>query len=108
MLDEREVNAWIARLEAEDSSWSVYERLAILYTIRGRSDQRDTSPSPVMYSAAAVPTDKVAQYGDTDFLQAVAGKSPDKLWPIMDELMDSLAITNRRIYDNVMRKIARI
>jgi hypothetical protein len=108
VLDEREVNAWIARLEAEDSSWSVYERLAILYTIRGRNDQRDTSPSPVMYSAAAVPADKVAQYGDTDFLQAVSGKSPDKLWPIMDELMDSLAITNRRIYDNVMRKIDRI
>ena len=108
MLDKREVNAWIARLEAEDSSWSDYERLAILYTIRGRNDQRDASPSPVMYSAAAVPVDKVAQYGDTDFLRAVAGKSPDKLWPNMDELMDSLAITNRRIYDNVMRKIDRI
>lgn len=108
MLDEREINAWIARLEAEDSSWNVYERLAILYAIRGRNDQRDISPSPVMYSAAAVPADKVAQYGDTDFLRAVAGKSPDKLWPIMDELMDSLAITNRRIYDNVMRKIDRI
>lgn len=108
MLDEREINAWIARLEAEDSSWNVYERLAILYTIRGRNDQRDTSPSPAMYSAAAAPPDTVAQYGDTDFLQAVAGKPPDKLWPIMDELMDSLAITNRRIYDNVMRKIDRI
>lgn len=107
MLDEREVNAWIARLEAEDSSWSVYERLAILYTIRGRNDQRDTSPSPVMYSAAAVPADKVAQYGDTDFLRAVAGKSPDKLWPIMDELMDALMVTNRRVYNSIMEKIRR-
>lgn len=107
MLDEREVNAWIARLEVEDSSWSVYERLAILYTIRGRNDQRDTSPSPVMYSSAAAPPDTVAQYGDTDFLQAVAGKSPDKLWPIMDELMDALMVTNRRVYNSIMEKIRR-
>lgn len=107
MLDEREVNAWIARLEAEDSSWSVYERLAILYTIRGRNDQRDTSPSPVMYSSAAAPPDTVDQYGDTDFLQAVAGKSPDKLWPIMDELMDALMVTNRRVYNSIMEKIRR-
>ena len=107
MLNEREINAWIARLEAEESSWSVYERLAILYTIRGRNDQRDTSPSPVMYSAAAAPPDPVAKYGDTDFLQAVAGKPPDKLWPIMDELMDALMVTNKRVYNNIMEKIRR-
>ena len=30
MIDEQELGLWIKRLEAEDSSWRTYERLAIL------------------------------------------------------------------------------
>lgn len=107
MLNEQEINAWIARLETEESSWSNYEKLAVLYTIRGRNENQDNVQRPIMYSAAAAP-DEITQYGDTEFLQSVAGKSPDKLWPIMDELMDALMVTNRKVYNGVLSKIRRI
>lgn len=107
MLNEQEINAWIARLETEESSWSNYEKLAVLYTIRGRNENHDGVQLPIMYSAAAAP-DKIMQYGDTEFLQSIEGKSPDKLWPIMDELMDALMVTNRKVYNSVLAKIRRI
>lgn len=107
MLNEQEINAWIARLETEESSWSNYEKLAVLYTIRGRNVNQDSVQRPIMYSEAAAP-DEVMQYGDTEFLQSIVGKPPDKLWPIMDELMDALMVTNRKVYNSVLVKIRRI
>lgn len=107
MPNEQEINAWIARLETEESSWSNYEKLAVLYAIRGRNEKQDGAQRPIMYSAAAAP-DEVTQYGDTEFLQSIAGKSPEKLWYIMDELMDALMITNRKVYNSVLAKIRRI
>ena len=44
-------------------------------------------------------------YGDSDFLQAVAGKDPAAVWEILDDLMDTLHVVNPRVYDGVMRKI---
>lgn len=97
MIDETEIKRWIARLETEESSWSNYEKLAVLYALR---DQH--SPEPMMYSAAPAP---VEVYGDSDFLRAVADVPQDKAWEIMDELMDSLKVVNERVYNSVMRKL---
>ena len=104
MLNEQEINAWIARLETEESSWSNYEKLAVLYTIRGHGEKQDSAQRPIMYSAAAAP-DAVGFYGDSDFLRAVSGKDPEKAWAIMDELLDTLKLVNQKVYDSVMRKL---
>ena len=45
------------------------------------------------------------QYGDSEFLMAVAGKNPAKVWAIIDDLTDALQVVNRRAYDNVIRKL---
>lgn len=42
---------------------------------------------------------------DTEFLQAVNGKRSDGVWGVMDELMETLKLVNRRAYDGVMRKL---
>ena len=49
--------------------------------------------------------DRIGDYGDSDFLQTVKGKSPETVWAVMDELMDTLAMVNHRVYDGVMRKL---
>lgn len=104
MVDERELQKWVARLECEDSSWSNYEKLATLYTIQNQ--QRRTAPqaNPVMYSSAAAP-ELVGDYGESDFLRAVSTKDAERAWSIMDELMDDLRIVNERVYNSVMRKL---
>lgn len=47
----------------------------------------------------------VGNYGDSDFLRAVAGKDPARMWEIMDELMEDLKMLNERVYNGVMRRI---
>lgn len=104
MINEKEVQAWIARLETENSSWANYEKLAILYVIQNQHKEQTVSEPIAMYSNAPSPVQNVV-YGDSDFLQAVSTCAPEKTWSILDELMDSLKITNVRVYDNVMRKM---
>ena len=114
MLDKAEIRKEIARLEYEESSYPNYAKLANLYTIRRQMQEDeqstrniatfaysgDPAPAPV-----AVQPDTVGEYGDSDFLRAVAGKDPVRVWLIVDELMDTLALVNRRVYDSVMRKM---
>lgn len=102
MIDENEIRKWIARLETEESSWSNYEKLAVLYTVLNQQGGEDERPAPVMYSAAPAPVNVT---GDSDFLRAVANADTEKAWIIMDELMDSLKIVNERVYNSVMRKL---
>ena len=104
MVDDNEVKRWIARLETEESSWTNYERLAVLYTIRDQQSGERERALPMAYSAAPAPV-SVETYGDSDFLRAASKASQEKAWGIMDELMDSLKIVNERVYNSVMRKL---
>ena len=110
MLDIKEIEFWISKLEKEDSSFPAYAKLADLYAIRNQM-LGVTSPEPQIeaYSAAAAPVGEVlGEYGDSEFLQAAAGKDCAAAWRVMDELMDTLRVVNQRAYESVMRKLARI
>ena len=49
--------------------------------------------------------ERVGEYGNSDFLQAISGHTQQEMWAIMDELMDTLKMVNKRVYDGIMRKI---
>ena len=78
-------------------------KLAAFYTIRKELFGED-SHTP-MYSYAPEPIEKMNVYGDSEFLEAVSGKSVEDVMPIMDELMDAMKVLQPRIYDSVMRKV---
>ena len=95
MVDENEVKRWIARLETEESSWTNYERLAVLYAIRDQQSGSRERALPMAYSAVPAPV-SVKTYGDSDFLRAVAdGK---KTHP---DLMDGYQV--QKITDAIYR-----
>lgn len=121
MLDKAEIRKEIARLEYEESSYHNYAMLADLYVIRKQMQEDEQKsrgtrlhaysgdPAPAVQAAASqaeVPQ-TVGSYGDSDFLRAIEGKDPSKVWTIMDELMDTLAVVNERVYNSVMQKIGR-
>lgn len=104
----KEVEWAIQELEKEESSFPVYARLANLYTVRNEMLGMSASqPQIAAYSEATGPFEEesVSGYGDSDFLRAVSGKSSEKAWLIMDDLMNALQVVNRRAYDNVIRKL---
>lgn len=112
MLDRKEIDIEIARLEYGESSYPAYAKLANLYTIRDRMDRQEReTPHEASYSAApaiaeSIPT--VGDYGDSDFLRAVYGVDQGAAWAIMDDLMDTLHVANPRVYVSVMGKIRKL
>lgn len=111
MLDEAEIRKEIARLEYEESSYPNYAKLANLYVIRDKMQGAENARDKFVgyYSGAPAPgiaePATVGEYGDSEFLLAVAGKDPAKAWTVVDELMDTLSLVNRRVYDSVLRKM---
>lgn len=109
MLDAKEINAEIARLEYVESSYPNYAKLADLYIIRDRMEGNAAKPLAYEQSYSAAPAAVSAGItGDSDFLRMVSDKDQQKAWDIMDELMDTLKVVNQRTYDSVMRKISAI
>lgn len=109
LLDRKEIDIEIARLEYGESSYPAYAKLANLYTIRDRMDREERQVSyETSYSAAPATAEfsaAVESYGDSDFLRAVYGKEQADAWAVMDDLMDTLHTVNPRVYEGVMRKI---
>lgn len=112
MLDIREIEYWISRYENEADKLDQMPTLSALYSIRDRlrGDVQSTSQQQaVAYSEAAAPvSEPLNQYGDSDFLRTVAGKDPATVWPVMDELMETLQVINVRLYESAMWKLGKL
>lgn len=110
MRDIKEIEYWISKLEDGESSFQNYSKLADLYAIRDKMlSARQPELHTAAYSEAAAPVSEVlGQYGDSDFLRAVAGCDSAAAWSVIDELMDTLRVVNPRAYESVMRKLSRL
>lgn len=110
MLDPKEIDIEIARLEYGESSYPAYAKLATLYTIKNQMQKQEPEMQNRTYEQAysADPAEipvEVGRYGDSEFLREVEGRSEEQVWGIMDDLMDTLQVANPRVYNGVMRKI---
>lgn len=107
MLDRREIEIEIARLEYNESSYEAYSRLADLYTIIDRMDRAEAAkkaPEPQPKASMSAP-DPVLFDGDSEFMRAIKGKDSAAVWAVIDDLMDTLHVTMPRAYNGVMRRI---
>lgn len=110
MITEQDLQEAIAECLGQRSpNASTCIKLAAFYTIRdqlyGKTEGAAT-PSPPSYSFAAAPDDRIKEYGDSPFFKAIAGRMPDDIWPIIDEVMTALMAVNPRLYDAAMRKLS--
>ena len=108
MLDPKEIDIEIARLEYGESSYPAYQKLANLYTIRNQmrqSEQRQQEPISTYSLAVAPEPAYTGRYGDSEFLREIEGRDQEDVFHIMDDLMDTLQVANPRVYNGVMRKI---
>lgn len=98
MLSKREIEQAIGELETAASTYQNCEKLANLYTVY------DHMYGKVKTEFAQ--EQEIGDHGMSDFLQAIKGLKANDAWMIMDELMAAVQITNPRLYDSVMRKVA--
>lgn len=113
MIDDRQIQEAIAYYSGKvDPNRNDAVALAACYILQDHIEPSEQRTN-VGYSYAAAPErtpdsgddQSVGDYGSSDFLQAVRGKRPADVWPVMNDLMDTLAAVNPRVYDGVMRQI---
>lgn len=104
MLDIREIEYWISRHEEGASDFKDCVTLSALYAIRDRM-RGEAQPQIAAYSSAPALEEPLGQYGNSEFLQAVAGLPPADAWAVMDEHMRTLRVVNPRVYNSVMQKL---
>lgn len=111
MITEKDLQEAIAECQGQrNPNANTAIKLAAFLTIQRELFGEHGEPS---YSYAPPPdnrfqtsgADVVGSYGDSDFLQAIEGKDPAVVWPVMNELMDTMRMINERVYNSVMRKI---
>ena len=70
--------------------------------------QEATQPMP-MQSYSAPPIEQVETYiettGDSEFLKAVDGRKADKVWKLIDELVEAVKILHPRMYTTFIDKV---
>ena len=102
----KEIEWAISELESEETSKAGYILLAALYTCRNEMMGDPSRQAQIStYSEAAPLAEPLGQYGESEFLQVVAGKDPASAWRVINELMDTLRTFNPKVYNGVMRKL---
>lgn len=109
MITEQDLVEAIAECQGERKpNANTCIKLAAFYTIKnelfGKAEQlQRTEMSPANYSFSAGPT--IDYSSDTEFSQAITGKDPATVWPVMDELMSTVQALMPRLYDGVMQRL---
>lgn len=108
MITEQDLREAIAECEGtRNPNANTCIKLAAYYTILDnlKKDSGEPTPEPLRISPSySYSAGDFLQYSDSEFSQLVELKGIDKVFPIIDELMDALMVVNPKLYDSVIRK----
>ena len=114
MITEKEVEQAINECLREPVTGNKRAVLADLIIIQDylfvETTQAQEAPQPhPMQSYSAPPMEQVETYietsGDSEFLKAVDGRKADKVWKLIDELVEAVKILHPRMYTTFIDKV---
>lgn len=80
-------------------------KLAAYYTIMDHMKEKDMDRMESYSYAASSDADIIGYDSDTEFAEAIHGRSIEEILPVIDELMTTLRVVNPRLYNGVMRRL---
>ena len=98
MLTERDLLNAIEELEKAEPTYERCKKLVTFYTLY---DYAYGEPKN-----ERVEEKVVNAYGESEFMKVINGKEAQKVWEVMDELMETLNVINPRLYRGVLVKLA--
>lgn len=107
MIKEQDLLDAIAECQGErNPNANTCIKLAAYYTIIDHlyPDNRDIQPQ-LGQMEAVMPVGDYSYSSGSEFFQIASDMDIDRLWPIMDELMETLQVLNPRLYNSVIRKL---
>ena len=114
MITEKEVAQAIEECMREPVTGNKRSVLADLIIIQdylfGEPMQAQEAPRPMpMQYYSSPPMEQVETYietnGDSEFLKAVDGRKADKVWKLIDELVEAVKILHPRMYMTFIDKV---
>lgn len=105
MITEKDLYEAIAECQGErNPNANTCIKLAAFYTILDHITEK-TVEETSGYSYAYAPDNTVYYDGDSEFAIAISGKDSYEAWSLMDELMQTIQVTNPPLYKSVMRRL---
>ena len=109
MITERDLDEAIAKCKGESNPTnSTCMKLAAFLTIKDHLYPHYEEPYP-QYSYSSPPIEQVETYiettGDSEFLREVDGRKADKVWKLVDELVEAVKILHPRMYTTFIDKV---
>ena len=114
MITEKEVEQAIEECMREPVTGNKRAVLADLIIIQdylfGEPTREQEAPQPTPMQSYSEPhTEHVETYietnGDSEFLKAVDGRKADKVWKLIDELVEAVKILHPRMYTTFIDKV---
>ena len=107
MIKEQDLREAIAECEGiRNPNSTTCMKLAAYYTILNQMNNQSKEEAVPVYSFSSGPTYEDLPYSNSEFSQEVMGKGIDKVFPVLDELMDALMVINPKLYQNTMTKLS--
>ena len=114
MITEKEISQAIEECMRDPVTGNKRSVLADLIIIQDylfgepMQEREATQPIP-MQSCSAPPVEQVEKYietsGDSEFLRAVGGRKAEKVWKLIDELVEAVKILHPRMYTTFIDKV---
>ena len=112
MITETDLQEAIAECQGQrNPNASTCIKLAAFYTIRrelfgeGKEAER-LSPAPAYsYAMQTEPEPTIVNDSGSEFARAINGRRQEEIWPLMDEMMDTIHAIHPRLYGAVMDRL---
>jgi hypothetical protein len=99
MVTRSDIENAIEKLNNSPADYQTCDKLATFYTLLDHIDSKDNPKTNY------ITENIIGDYGESDFLKKVRGKSSEYVWGIINELMETIEVLNQRLYESVMRKM---
>lgn len=108
MITEQDLQAAIAECQGErEPNARTCIKLAAFYILQDHLfpvDEPGEEPAGYSFSGAAS-RPGIEYTGESDFAQAIAGRDPAQVWPLVEELVETLRVVNPRLYNAFMGRM---
>lgn len=109
MITERDLTEAIAECQNQKNpNASTCVKLAAFYTIRREmfGEEKDAVPLPgYAYAMQTDPEPRIMNNSGSEFARAINGRPQDEVWPLMDEMLDTIRAVHPRLYRAVMQRL---
>lgn len=108
MIREEDVREAIAEMQGQKNpNANTCIKLAAYYIIQDHLKKPEqTQPTYSEMNSYYNKESNVVEYqGDSEFAKAINGRTPDKIWPVVDELITTIQVIHPRLYNGFMGKL---